>query len=67
MSGGIVNTGPEEGEGEDKIVVDVKKQLETFELYDMHRPIEGDCLLEILDFTDNLGKMVLNYYIFFLY
>ncbi len=45
-----MNTGPEEEETVDKVM--------KFELYDLHRPLEGDCLLELLDFEDPLGKMV---------
>eukprot|EP00742_Colponemidia_sp_Colp-10_P004829 GILJ01005155.1.p1 GENE.GILJ01005155.1~~GILJ01005155.1.p1 ORF type:complete len:972 (-),score=201.07 GILJ01005155.1:109-2988(-) len=45
---GVVNTGPEE-EGE---------QTEKAELYDLTRPLEGDCELQLLKFDDAEGKMV---------
>lgn len=48
---GIVNTGPEQEE-------DSGQPQIKFELHDLERPLEGDCLLELLDFEDPLGKMV---------
>lgn len=32
---------------------DVEKK---FELFDMHRPLEGDCEIDLLDFESELGK-----------
>ena len=31
---------------------------EKGEIYDLLRPLEGDCSLELLKFEDNLGKTV---------
>lgn len=45
-----MNTGPEEEAKEGEPI--------KFELYDLDRPLEGDCQLELLDFEDPLGKMV---------
>ena len=45
----IVNTGPEEEEGE---------EVAKAELWDLVRPLEGDCKLELLKFDDKEGKMV---------
>lgn len=70
----VVNTGPEdevpEAEDLDKLASTphgqhqyVQPNKAAFELYDLHRPLEGDCLLEILDFNDPLGKMVFYTYI----
>ena len=47
----MVNAGGMEEE-EAQNIVDVKKA----ELYDLNRPLEGDCELEILNFDDPLGK-----------
>lgn len=44
---GLANTGPE-----------VEGQDETWTLYDLERPLEGDCQLQILTFEDDEGKMV---------
>lgn len=44
---GLVNTGPE-NEGEE----------EKWILYDLNRPLEGDCEIKILTFEDEEGKMV---------
>jgi len=45
-----VNSGPEQND-DPEFVLDHKA-----ELYDLNRPLEGDCNLEILDFEDPLGK-----------
>ena len=33
-------------------------EKEQFELFDMHRPLEGDCTIELFNFEDPLGKSV---------
>jgi len=43
---------PDEEQGE------TKKHSKDFELLDMTRPLEGDCKLELLNFSDAEGKMV---------
>jgi hypothetical protein len=48
--GGIVNTGPEEEAAEPAAA--------AAELWDLVRPLEGDCRLELLKFEDKDGKMV---------
>jgi threonyl-tRNA synthetase len=49
---GVVNTGPEEDE--DGTASSAAKP----ELWDLTRPLEGDCLLELKKFEDKEGKMV---------
>jgi len=34
------------------------KTEEKFELYDLSRPLEGDCMLELLDYEDDQSKIV---------
>ena len=34
-------------------------EKDKFELYDLSRPLEGDCNLELLDFEDPLGATVI--------
>ena len=48
---GMVNTGPEEEEGAAPAVA-------AAELWDLVRPLEGDCALELKKFDDKDGKMV---------
>lgn len=48
----VVNTGPEEEEGEEGVVV------AKAELWDVSRALEGNCNLELLTFEDKEGKMV---------
>ena len=47
LDDGLVNTGPDVEEGEDK-----------WELWDLIRPFEGNCELNILTFDDREGKAV---------
>jgi threonyl-tRNA synthetase len=48
---GMVNTGPDEEEG-------VPPSAAAAELWDLVRPLEGDCALELKKFDDKEGKMV---------
>lgn len=32
------------------------KEEEGYELVDLNRPLEGDCLLELISFDDKVGK-----------
>lgn len=47
---GVVNTGPDEEEA--------AAGAAKAELWDLHRPLEGDCNLQLLKFEDKEGKMV---------
>ena len=49
--GGIVNTGPEEEDA-------APTTAAASELWDLIRPLEGDCTLALLKFDDKDGKMV---------
>jgi len=53
---GLVNTGPEDEDMENESTNDHSNL--KYELYDLTRTLEGDCSIELLDFTDPLGKMV---------
>lgn len=46
----------DEDEGNEEIEGQENKQGEQFEILDLHRPLEGDCTLELLDFEDQHGK-----------
>ena len=48
---GMVNTGPDEEEGAAPVAA-------AAELWDLVRPLEGDCALELKKFDDKEGKMV---------
>ena len=37
---------------------DEKQEESEYELHDMSRPLEGDCLLELITFDDKVGKEV---------
>jgi len=45
--------GPVSAEAED-----VVQEESDYEVWDMNRPLEGDCLLELITFDDKLGKEV---------
>jgi threonyl-tRNA synthetase len=47
-----VNTGPE---AED---MEIEEKSSEWELYDLTRPLEGDCEVELLNWGHPLGKMV---------
>ena len=49
---GIVNTGPEDSDEEEE------SKAAAAELWDVTRPLEGNCLLELKTFADPEGKMV---------
>ena len=52
----VVNTGPaDEDEDEEGVAA---KPAAVAELWDLTRPLEGDCLLELKTFDDAEGKMV---------
>ena len=53
--GGIVNTGPEDEEG---VAVAASATASAPELWDLTRPLEGDCDLALLKFEDKEGKAV---------
>jgi len=56
LGSAVVNTGPAEGEEDDEAAP--AKPLAVAELWDLTRPLEGDCLLELKTFEDPEGKMV---------
>ena len=58
--GGIVNTGPEEEVAEASLSggAAAPAAAAQAELWDLTRPLEGDCRLELLKFDDKDGKMV---------
>lgn len=53
----IVNTGPE-AEDMELEETDNKQKESEWELYDLTRPLEGDCEVELLNWEHPLAKMV---------
>ena len=52
----ITNTQIKNTEDEEQEQQGVEKPTEVFELWDMNRPLEGDCKLEFCTFEDKEGK-----------
>ena len=55
---GMVNTGPEDDEGAAAPTVGGAAAVAAGELWDLTRPLEGDCVLELKKFDDKDGKAV---------
>jgi threonyl-tRNA synthetase len=49
-------TAADEDEANTEEIEESKDEKEKFEIVDLHRPLEGDCTLELLDFDDPHGK-----------
>lgn len=56
--GKVIDADKEDAE-ETEIIGAVKE--EAYEIFDLHRPLEGDCKLELLDFTNEHGKSTFNH------